>query len=155
MAKDYAERSYCLSEDICYSKCEAVRYESECVSYAPTMSLARASKKSAACFIATAAYGSELDHRISVLRDFRDKTLSQYLLGRAFISTYYTVSPPIASWISDKEWVRWIVRLLLAPIVFTLETLHYGKTMRNYDTIPVVVCIVAIVCLLVLFVLGI
>lgn len=51
------------------------------------------------CFIATAAYGSELAPPVQFLRDFRDQTVLKSKFKRAFeamLSVYYRFSPPIA-----------------------------------------------------------
>lgn len=51
------------------------------------------------CFIATAAFGSELDSRVRLLRRFRDEFLLQSDLREPFskvLASYYHFSPPIA-----------------------------------------------------------
>ena len=53
-------------------------------------------KAESGCFIATAVYG-DYDHpQVLKLRNFRDSTLRKSLLGRCFISFYYTVGPHLA-----------------------------------------------------------
>lgn len=69
------------------------------------------------CFIATAAYGTPFAQEIDALRDLRDNTLQNNALGRAFVKTYYTLSPPIADFIRNKPALRKIVRTILKPIV--------------------------------------
>ena len=74
------------------------------------------------CFIATAAYGSETAEQLDTLRAFRDKVLIKNEPGRWFVETYYNVSPPLAEFIEDKDWLRAIVRIeLLYPIIFFLN----------------------------------
>jgi clostripain len=71
------------------------------------------------CFIATAAYGTPLHEDITVLRDFRDEYLMTNLAGRAFVKAYYTMSPPIAEGIRDKECLRTAVRTgFVKPAVY-------------------------------------
>lgn len=97
------------------------------------------------CFIATAAYSStgigesenrrigdnlrvpvspchpfilSPDHPITILREFRDECLLTNPLGRAFVSAYNRISPPIADIIRDKEPLKTIVRAYLRPIVW-------------------------------------
>lgn len=41
--------------------------------------------------------------------------------GRALVRFYYRYSPPIAGYIADRSSLRTIVRVLVAPIVFTIE----------------------------------
>ncbi|HIJ88158.1 MAG TPA: beta-propeller fold lactonase family protein [Desulfuromonadales bacterium] len=73
------------------------------------------------CFIATAAYGSSLDPHVKVLRSFRDRYLMTNDAGRAFVTTYYRHSPPLAAYISRHETLRGAVRLMLTPLVYGIE----------------------------------
>lgn len=73
------------------------------------------------CFIATAAYGSPLDLRLDILRDFRDRFMMTNAPGRVLVRFYYRHSPPMAQFIAEREWLRAIVRGFLAPIVFAIE----------------------------------
>ena len=72
----------------------------------------------ATCFIATAAYGSGAERDVVTLRRFRDHWLYECAPGRAFISTYYRLSPPIADWLSTRPTARAVVRVALWPAVF-------------------------------------
>ena len=74
-----------------------------------------------ACFIATAAYGSAMHPRIDSLRGFRDRYMINNALGRAIVRFYYRHSPPLADYIAERDWLRAIVRGLLAPIVYIIE----------------------------------
>jgi len=75
------------------------------------------------CFIATAAYGSYLHPEVMTLRNFRDQHLLTNVPGRAFVACYYRISPPIADFIRVHESTRFIVRVMLAPIIFVIK--HY------------------------------
>jgi hypothetical protein len=65
------------------------------------------------CFITTAV--ADDDATLSPLREFRDATLSATLPGRALVSLYESVSPPIAHTLSRHpdahmtRFVRWLV----------------------------------------------
>lgn len=64
------------------------------------------------CFIATAVYG-DYDHpQVLKLRHFRDSTLRKSLLGRCFISFYYSVGPHLAILPSKSTKVRSLLRAL-------------------------------------------
>ena len=74
--------------------------------------------KEQACFIATAAYGTPLAEEVNILRQFRDEFLKANLMGRAFVRTYYRLSPPVARHISKHRTLRTLVRrCLVGPLV--------------------------------------
>jgi uncharacterized repeat protein (TIGR01451 family) len=73
------------------------------------------------CFIATAAFGSDLEPEVVVLRQFRDRFLRASAPGRAFIAWYYRVSPPIAAFIRQRELLRSGVRAALIPVVAAIR----------------------------------
>ncbi len=69
------------------------------------------------CFIATAAFGSPLEKHVQILRDFRDRVLLNSPLGKALVTFYYEVSPPIAQTIAQNEGLRFITRVMLMPVI--------------------------------------
>ncbi len=70
------------------------------------------------CMVATAAYGTTLHRDLYLFRKFRDRVLMQSSLGRQMVGAYYRLSPPVAEYISQHEWLRGIVRgMLQAPAV--------------------------------------
>ncbi len=77
------------------------------------------------CFIATAAYGTPEEPEVMVLRHFRDETLLKSKAGQAFVDGYYEISPPIADYIRDKESLRAVVRVSLAPVIYVLKKSGY------------------------------
>jgi hypothetical protein len=76
------------------------------------------------CFIATAAYGSEYEEEVEALRKFRDTHLLTNAPGKAFVDTYYDISPSIAEFIEDKEVLKVGVRELLRPAAIVAELLN-------------------------------
>ncbi|MHA2116742.1 MAG: CFI-box-CTERM domain-containing protein [Candidatus Thorarchaeota archaeon] len=78
------------------------------------------------CFIATAVFGTSLDPKIDLLRDFRDQWILSKPFGQALVNTYYEISPPIARIAKRNEIVRDVLRrtivqpaLKLAQILLT------------------------------------
>jgi len=69
------------------------------------------------CFIATAAYGSEMEPHVARLQRFRDQRLLKSPLGRAAIVSYYALSPGLATVISQHEGLRAAARRVLSPLV--------------------------------------
>ena len=75
----------------------------------------------AACFIATAAFGSSMAPDVVLLRQFRDNWLLTNAPGRAFVSFYYEFSPPMADYIAKHEGLRTAARVALTPLVFSIK----------------------------------
>ncbi len=72
------------------------------------------------CFIATASYGLETGE-VGALCAFRDECLQTNALGRAFVKAYYTLSPPVAEFISESEPLKAVVRTALKPLIVVAE----------------------------------
>ncbi|MBQ7500443.1 MAG: TFIIB-type zinc finger domain-containing protein [Clostridia bacterium] len=62
--------------------------------------------KSGGCYVATAVYGSYDCPEVWTLRRYRDDTLAETRRGRAFIRTYYAISPTLVKWFGDKVWFK-------------------------------------------------
>jgi hypothetical protein len=69
------------------------------------------------CFIATAAYSTPMAEEIQALREFRDEYLVSSTVGKALVDFYYTVSPPIAKFITEHPNLKPVVRAGLVPVV--------------------------------------
>ena len=80
------------------------------------------------CIIVTAAYGSEVEADVTFLREFRDNVVAKTFVGENIVSIfnswYYSWSPPVACFISDKPWLRAIVRISLYPLI---TSFHIAK----------------------------
>ncbi len=70
------------------------------------------------CFIATAAYGTEMAEEVKTLTKFRDDVLLKTIAGKEFVELYYAISPPIAEFIRNKPIFRAITRIALQPLIW-------------------------------------
>jgi hypothetical protein len=79
------------------------------------------------CFIATAAFGSPMEHHVQILRDFRDSYLLNYKMGQKFVNFYYQTSPQVADTISESQTLRLLTRWFLMPVIGTAYlTITFG-----------------------------
>ena len=77
------------------------------------------------CFIATAAYGSNMANEVVILRNFRDNVLLQTSGGRSLVKFYYEISPPIAHYIRNNKILKALTRFSLMPLIYEIK---YPKT---------------------------
>lgn len=68
------------------------------------------------CFIATAAFGSDMARHVKILSEFRDKRLVTNSIGRGIINTYCTFSPHLADYLHKHPFARDVVRYALIPL---------------------------------------
>ena len=73
------------------------------------------------CFIATAAFGSELEPEVNLLRRVRDRYLMNNPLGQTLVGSYYTVSPGIALLVTQNAPLKELVRSTLRPMAQALH----------------------------------
>lgn len=97
------------------------------------------------CFIATAAYDTPMAEQVQVLRQFRDEYLLNNKAGQALVHLYYTVSPPMAQFITRHPGVKPVVRIGLLPIL-TLSTIAINTTLTVRTAIMVSLLLVSLAC---------
>ena len=85
------------------------------------------------CYVATCVYGSYDCPEVWTLRRFRDETLAKTWYGRAFIHTYYAISPTIVKWFGDTNWFKNMWRGTLDKMVANLNA--QGVPNTAYDDI--------------------
>jgi hypothetical protein len=91
-----------------------------CGSSPPTFQVfstpARSFAKLSGCFIATAAFGSDLAPEVATLRVLRDAATSRSALATAAVDLYYRSSPPLAQALAHSAVGRALVRTALRSI---------------------------------------
>ena len=80
------------------------------------------------CYVATAVYGSYDCPEVWTLRRYRDNTLAETWYGRAFIKTYYAISPTLVKWFGETEWFKNMWRGKLNRMVKNLQDKGYEST---------------------------
>ena len=63
-------------------------------------------EKKSGCYVATCVYGSYDCPQVWTLRRYRDDTLGATWYGRAFIRTYYAISPTLVKWFGKTKWFK-------------------------------------------------
>lgn len=74
------------------------------------------------CFIATAAFGSDMAPEVQSLRTFRNQFLLTHKWGQAFVKFYYKHSPFYANLIAHNEVSRTVVRGALWPVLLFAQS---------------------------------
>ena len=74
------------------------------------------------CYVATCVYGSYDCLEVRALRRFRDDTLNQSRLGRAFICIYYAVSPKIVKLFGNARWFKKLCKPVIDRLVSRLRS---------------------------------
>ncbi|MBR3311631.1 MAG: hypothetical protein IKG15_07440 [Solobacterium sp.] len=73
------------------------------------------------CYVATAVYGSYDCPQVWTLRRYRDNILAETWYGRAFIRTYYAVSPTLVKLFGNTNWFKTIWKYKLDRMVDDLN----------------------------------
>ncbi len=90
------------------------------------------SQSSGGCYVATAVYGSYDCPEVWTLRRYRDYSLSKTFFGRAFIKTYYAISPTLVKWFGGSKWFKTMWKVPLDKMVKRLNEQGYENT-NYYD----------------------
>lgn len=85
-------------------------------------------EKSGGCYVATAVYGSYDCPQVWTLRRFRDDKLAKNWYGRAFIYTYYAISPRLVKWLGEATWFKNLWRPTLDKMVMALKEMGLEDT---------------------------
>lgn len=88
-------------------------------------------KNTGGCYVATAVYGSYDCPQVWTLRRYRDYTLAETWYGRAFIRTYYAISPTLVKWFGHTDWFKKMWRGKLDRMVEKLNA--NGVENTRYD----------------------
>ena len=81
-------------------------------------------EKKSNCYIVTAASGSENSELVRFYREFRDNNLTQFALGRTFISFYYRRAPYFAAKIeinASLKMLSWFMLVCLKRIIILVK----------------------------------
>ena len=87
-----------------------------------------AGQRDGGCYVATAVYGSYDCPQVWTLRRYRDNTLAKTWYGRAFIRTYYAVSPTLVKWFGHTEWFKKMWKGTLDKKVNALQEMGVEST---------------------------
>lgn len=80
------------------------------------------------CYVATAVYGSYDCPEVWTLRRYRDYDLAETWYGRAFIKTYYAISPTLVKWFGHTNWFKKMWRGKLDRMVKNLQDRGFEST---------------------------
>lgn len=90
-----------------------------------------AAKPSGGCYVATAVYGSYDCPEVWTLRRYRDNKLAETWYGRAFVKTYYAISPTLVKWFGHTKWFKKMWRGTLDRMVKNLQEEGFESTPYN------------------------
>lgn len=78
------------------------------------------------CFVATAVFEGRDVYEVRVLRDWRDKSLLNFAIGRAMVSIYDSLGPLAARFVMRHPSVRRHLFRILTDLAIHLRRLGYG-----------------------------
>ena len=110
---------------------ETVKQAESSIRSGATKRTTNESNRKSGCYVATAVYGSYDCPEVWTLRRFRDNTLAKTWYGRAFIRTYYAISPTLVKWFGETEWFKKLWKPTLDRIVVHLN--RQGVADTPYD----------------------
>lgn len=96
-------------------------YNNEAKGYLNKQTSFNGGNQSKGCYVATAVYGSYDCPQVWTLRRYRDYALAETWYGRAFIHTYYAISPTLVKWFGTTEWFKSIWKPKLDKMVKRLN----------------------------------
>jgi len=82
-----------------------------------------------ACFIATAAFGSEKERHVQILSEFRDRRLLTNGIGKKIVDFYYKNSPVIADYLREHPGPRKVIRYALVPVTILAYMALFDQTL--------------------------
>lgn len=97
----------------------------------PVSPMSGGNTSSGGCYVATAVYGSYDCPEVWTLRRFRDTILASTWYGRAFIRTYYAISPTLVKWFGHTAWFKNLWRGKLNKMVASLQKQGIESTPYN------------------------
>lgn len=100
--EDYEKNESVVLEDADSLDSQADKNVTQVYSDKPTSN----NNSSSGCYVATCVYGSYDCPEVWTLRRYRDNTLGSTWYGRAFIRTYYAISPTIVKWFGKTKWFK-------------------------------------------------
>lgn len=80
------------------------------------------------CYVATAVYGSYDCPPVWTLRRYRDDILAKTWYGRAFIRTYYAISPILVKRFGRSRWFIAFWKAKLDKMVAKLQAKGFAST---------------------------
>ena len=81
--------------------------------------------RTAKCYVATATYQDNNHPNVVILRGYRDHVLQNNILGRCFISLYYSIGKHLAYLPEHIDWVRRLSKKTIDVIVQLIVRKYY------------------------------